>query len=193
MSCVDQNAFGVFVGFFDIEDVEYSSSPVEFVARFERFRELALEFARARPIAPKVMLRDFGHALYFEFEDGDQVEDPLGWLRALSRSLTDEQFLVTGVLTHGGRWVDEAELPGDGAAPDVSAAPGLDLLRVSRPSEPLRRVLYADSASHGAEGTDGWGPGVFVDEEAIEALKRTFKNAPTPLLAAGATFFRIGS
>jgi hypothetical protein len=57
----------------------------------------------------------------------------------------------------------------------------------------LRRALYADAAAHGPDGENGWGPGVFVDEEAVTALSRTFKNAPTPLHAGGATFFRIGS
>jgi hypothetical protein len=65
-------------------------------------------------------------------------------------------------------------------------------VRVTRPSEALRRALYADTASHGSDGEDGWGPGVFVDEDAVAALKRAFKNAPTALRVAGATFFRIG-
>jgi len=186
MSLVDQNAFGVLVAFFDIEDAEYSSSPEEFVERFERFRELCFSHARARPLASGVRACDLGHALYFEFEDGDQDADPLAWLRALVRELGENEFSVTGVLAHGGRWVEQ-----DAATTQTETA--FELVRVTRPSEPLRRALYADAAAHGTEGTDGWGPGVFVDEEAIEAMKRSFKNAPTPLLAAGARFFRVGS
>jgi hypothetical protein len=32
---------------------------------------------------------------------------------------------------------------------------------------------------------------LYVDTEAIEALGRALKNAPTPLAVAGATFFRV--
>jgi hypothetical protein len=38
----------------------------------------------------------------------------------------------------------------------------------------------------------GWGPGLYVDLEAIEALGRSFKNAPTALEIGGATFYRVG-
>lgn len=191
MNVVDQNAFGLLVAFYDIEDAEYSLEPDEFVARCERFRELVLEHVRERALANGLTALDLGHALYFEFEDGDQSEDPMAWLRAASRLLTEAEFAVVAVLAHGGRWVDEgaAEPASNGAS--NAALPAV--VRVTRPSEALRRALYAEAATHGAEGDDGWGPGVFVDEEAIGALKRAFKNAPTPLLAGGAKFFRLGS
>lgn len=188
MTYTDQNAFGLLVAFFDIEDVEYSSSRAEFVERFEAFRRACLTHVEQRPLAPRLLALELGHAVYFELEDGDQLEDPLGWLRALTRELATLELAVLGVLTHGGRWVEERE----SAEPPLSA-PGVELVRGSRPSEPLRRALYAEAAAHGNSGDDGWGPGVFVDEEAVEALKRTFKNAPTPLDAGGARFFRMGS
>jgi hypothetical protein len=189
VNVVDQNAFGLLVAFFDIEDAEYSLEPEEFVARCQRFRELALAHLRERALANGTTAFDLGHALYFEFEDGDQLEDPMAWLRALSRRLGDAEFAVVAVLSHGGRWVDEG--PGDAASNGASSGPAI--VRVTRPSEAFRRALYAEAATHGSEGDDGWGPGVFVDEEAIGALKRTFRNAPTPLLASGAKFFRLGS
>jgi hypothetical protein len=189
VNVIDQNAFGLLLSFYDIEDAEYSLDPGEFVERCERFRELLLEHARAQALASGVSAVDLGHALYFEFEDGDQTEDPMAWLRSASRLLSDAGFAVAAVLAHGGRWVEEgvaaASTDGTGGAPPV--------VRVTRPSEALRRALYAEAATHGAEGDDGWGPGVFVDEEAIGALRRTFKNAPTALLAGGAKFFRLGS
>ena len=69
------------------------------------------------------------------------------------------------------------------------------LFRASRPSEPLRRSLLAEAATHGdeQEGTEGWGPGLYLDVEAVEALGRKPKNAPTILRSGGAEFFRAGS
>lgn len=186
MTCIDQNAFGLLLSFHDIENAEYSLAPEEFVERFERFRAIALGHAREKPLASGVSAIDLGHALYFEFEDGDQLIDPMSWLRELYKALTSEDFAVVAVLSHGGRWV---EVEG---APSREPETALAVARVTRPSEALRRALYADSASHGSEGEDGWGSGVFVDEDAVSALKRAFKNAPTALRVAGATFFRLG-
>ena len=63
-----------------------------------------------------------------------------------------------------------------------------------RPSEPLRRALAAEVATRRADEDDerGWGPGLYVDVEAVEALGRNFKNAPTALEIGGATFYRVG-
>jgi hypothetical protein len=186
MTCIDQNAFGLLLSFHDIENAEYSLDPEEFVERFERFRDVALGHAREKPLASGLGAIDLGHALYFEFEDGDQLLDPMSWLRELHKTLTAEDFAVVAVLSHGGRWV---EVEGAGPRESDSVFP---LVRAARPSEALRRALYADTASHGSDGEDGWGSGVFVDEDAVSALKRAFKNAPTALRVAGATFFRIG-
>ncbi len=186
MTFIDQNAFGLLLSFHDIENAEYSLGPEEFVERFELFRSTVLEHARSKPLASGLSALDLGHALYFEFEDGDQLLDPMPWLRELHKTLTLEDFEVVAVLSHGGRWV-EVE-----AAPSRPPEAELELVRAKHPSEALRRALYADTASHGSDGDDGWGSGVFVDEDAISALKRAFKNAPTALRVAGATFFRIG-
>jgi hypothetical protein len=56
--------------------------------------------------------------------------------------------------------------------------------------------MYADAASRltGDETAedDGWGPGLYFDTEAVDALGRTPKNAPTALVTAGASFYRVG-
>jgi len=187
MSLVDENAFGLLVAFHDLEDVEYASEREAFVARFQEFREAALEHAATTPLGPALRVLDLGHALYFELADGEQTTDPVGWLRALRLSLGEREFAVTAVLSHGGRWGD------DSGEPEVRFGSGSMLgVRASLPSEPLRRALYAEAAAHGPAGDDGWGPGLYVDSEAIEALAKSLKNAPTPLQAAGATFYRIG-
>ena len=190
LTLIDQNAFGLLLSFHDIENAEYSLGPEEFVERFEQFRATALGFAREKPLASGLSALDLGHAIYFEFEDGDQLLDPMSWLRELYKALTAEDFAVVAVLSHGGRWVAVEGAPL--SAPDGAVDAPLELVRAKPPSEALRRALYADTASHGASGDDGWGAGVFVDEDAVAALKRAFKNAPTALCVAGATFFRIG-
>jgi hypothetical protein len=63
----------------------------------------------------------------------------------------------------------------------------------SHPSEPLRRALSAEVATHATGDEPGWGPGLYLDTEAVEALGRTPKNAPTVLEIAGATFYRAGT
>jgi len=188
-TCIDENAFGLLFAYHHIEDEEYALEREEFVKRFTAFREAILEHAQASPLGAGAVCFELGHALYFEIADGDQSVDLLAWLRAAAARLRERDFVVTAVLTHGGRWIDESARD----LPRVSAPhPGLVLLRATRPSEPFRRALYAETACHGGEGDDGWGPGCYVDEEAVAALSRTFQNSPTPLTVAGAPFFRIG-
>ncbi|MBN1609492.1 MAG: hypothetical protein JW940_22870 [Polyangiaceae bacterium] len=71
---------------------------------------------------------------------------------------------------------------------------GLTFVSASNPSEPLRRARYAETQTHPDETTDlaDWGPGLYFDTEAVEALGRRLKNAPTPLSSAGATFYGMG-
>ena len=56
-------------------------------------------------------------------------------------------------------------------------------------------ALLAEAATHGDEqaAVEGWGPGLYLDVEAVEALGRKPKNAPTILRAGGVEFFRAGS
>lgn len=185
----DENAFGFLFAFYDIEDVEYGLEPEDFVQRFTEFRSVVLSSAAEVELGKAVRVTDLGHAVYFEVGDGDHTTDPIGWLRRVRESLVARGFAVSAVLSHGGRWLAED----DPAWPDCDTLKGdYRLVHLSRPSEPLRRALAAETATHGTDGTDGWGEGTYVDTEAVEALGKALKNAPTPLAAAGATFYRIG-
>jgi hypothetical protein len=188
MTLSDENAFGVLIGYHALEDDEYRLEPEEFAARFAQFRGAVRACVEAFPLAENVLVRELGHAVYLEFADGEQKEDPIGWIKLVRARLTGLELPSVGVLSHGGRWLtqtDEMETP-----PAVS---GVTWLSVSLPNEPLRRALYAETATHPADESDeaAWGPGLYVDTEAVEALGRALKNAPTPLAVAGATFFRV--
>jgi hypothetical protein len=187
MALSDENAFGVLIGYHAIEDDEYSLEPALFAARFQEFRSAVRSCVAAFPLAQSGIAREFGHAVYIEFADGDQLEDPITWIKTVRAKLNANDLKSVGVLSHGGRWLSDPpeELP--------PSASGVAWQPVSLPSEPLRRALYAETASHGADPNDesAWGPGIYVDTEAVEALGRTLKNAPTPLAVAGATFYRV--
>lgn len=189
MTLSDENAFGMLVSFYDLENIEYSLTPADFTTRCSEFRSVTLATASEAPLGAGATILDLGHALYFEVGDGDQRVDPVSWLKALRAALLEREFSVVAVLSHGGRWVVEAARE----PPSVEPLAGEYLLvSASRSSEPLRRALYAETACHGSDGEDGWGPGLYVDTEAVEALGKSLKNAPTPLASAGATFYRIG-
>src|ERR1043165_7079480 len=111
----DENAFGLLVAYHDLENAEYSLEPAEFTARFTEFRELSLQYAAASPLGTGASVLDLGHALYFEVGDGDQATDPFAWLRGLRTELSEHDFQVAAVLTHGGRW--------GGAALDIDEYP----------------------------------------------------------------------
>jgi hypothetical protein len=185
---IDENAFGLLVSYHAIEDDEYGLEPDEFVARVGQFREIVLGLVREAAPGADTLALDLGHAIYFELADGDQQGDPVAWLKDMRERLGACEIESACVLSHGGRWLDARS-----EVPVVEAVGGdVSLLRVSLPSEPLRRALAAEVASHDDEETPGWGPGVFVDAEAIEALGLSFKNSPTPLGVAGAVFYRVG-
>jgi hypothetical protein len=187
MPLSDENAFGVLIAYFAIEHDEYALEPADFAARFSEFRSALRGCVETFPLAESGVAREFGHALYIEFADGEQLEDPIAWIKLARARLKALDLPSVGVLSHGGRWqADPVEPP----PPSVS---GIDWQPVSLPSEPLRRALYAETATHGEDEDDenAWGPGIYVDTEAVEALGRTLKNAPTPLAIAGATFYRV--
>lgn len=192
MTLSDENAFGVLVAYFDIDEDEYAREPDDFVTRFTEFRSAALGFFSEFPLAAAVHVIDVGHALFAEIADGDQLDDPMAWGKALRAALRGRGIETSVFVTHGGRWVEE-----DGGPPaevDRSGS-GSVYVQASRPSEPLRRALlgWAAACRADSEDTSGWGPGLYVDTEAVEALGRAPKNAPTPLVMAGATFYRLGS
>jgi hypothetical protein len=187
---IDENAFGLLIAYFSIEDDEYRGERQEFVERYQRFEALVRERLSTNPPGSSVRAIDFGFAFYVELSDGEQTGDLISWLRELRASLAEHDYSTAGVLTHGSCWVDEAE-----PRPDVVDCGGIKLVRASRSSEPLRRALLAEAATHGDEAAaaEGWGPGLYLDVEAVEALGRRPKNAPTILHTGGAEFFRAGS
>jgi hypothetical protein len=184
----DENAFGVLLSYFDIEDDEYALEPQEFATRWKEFHSAWREALDIFRLGDGVRGVDLGHALYLEVGDGDQAEDPIVWLKMVRARLLEKGFSTFGAVTHGGRWLEEGE-----AEVTETLSSGIRLVGASLPSEPFRRALYADTASRIDEehSPDGWGSGLFVDTDALEALSRTPKNAPTPLAVAGATFYRV--
>ncbi|HEU5073227.1 MAG TPA: hypothetical protein VFU02_03625 [Polyangiaceae bacterium] len=187
---IDENAFGILISDFDLEDDEYRLEPDEFGERTQRFHDVVFEHVAEHALAPHTRALDFGHAIFFEFGEGDQVTAPLGWLKTLRGVIAEAGLTSVGILTHGSRWVDEEA--GVEVEVEQRYIGSVAVARVSNSSEPLRRALYADTASRPHEDdSEGWGPGLYADTEAIEALGLTPKNQPTGLSVAGATFFRI--
>jgi hypothetical protein len=164
MALTDENAFGLLVQLYDIEELEYGAESEDFAARFVRFRTLVLEHAATHPLGEGATALELGHAVYFEIGDGDQGSDPIAWLRGLCAPLVQDGFELAAVVSHGGRWVD-----GDAPAPPevLPLDGGYRAVRVGYPSEPLQRALRAAAFCHGSD-------------------------APTPLSAGSATFYRLG-
>jgi hypothetical protein len=187
---LDENAFGLLVSYFDIENDEYEGEREHFVERYATFSALVRDRLAERPPGTSARAIDLGHAFYVELPDGEQQGDLIGWLKELRATLNEHGFANAGMLTHGSCWVDEQD-----PRPDIVDCGSVKLFRASRPSEPLRRSLLAEAATHGDEEEDveGWGPGLYLDVEAVEALGRKPKNAPTILRSGGAQFFRAGS
>jgi hypothetical protein len=187
---IDENAFGLLVSYFNLEDDEYSGDRADFLARYAEFVRLVHGHLSEHPPSASARALDFGHALYVELlEDAEHVE-LIAWLKQLRGALSERSYASAAILTFGSTWVDEA-LP----RPDNVACGTIEIVRASLPSEPLRRALQAEAATHGDDeaGTPGWGPGLYLDTDAVEALGRKPKNAPTVLTCGAARFFRAGS
>lgn len=187
---IDENAFGILISDFDLEDDEYRLETHEFGDRTQRFHDVVFQHVAEHALATDTRALDLGHAVFFEFGDGDQVTGPLAWLKALRTALSEAGLASVGVLTHGSRWVDEDT--GVEVEVEQRYIGSVAVARVSAASEPLRRALYADTATRPSDDdSEGWGVGLYADTEAIEALGLTPKNQPTGLSVAGATFFRV--
>jgi hypothetical protein len=186
---IDENAFGLLISYFDIEDDEYAGERDEFIERYATFTALIRDRLTEQPPGAAARAIDLGYAFYIELPDGEQG-DLIGWLRDMRGTLAEHDFETAGMLTHGSCWVDDQD-----PRPDIVQCGSVTLFRASRPSEPLRRALLAEAATHGDEQAEleGWGPGLYLDLEAVEALGRKLKNTPTILRAGGAEFFRAGS
>jgi hypothetical protein len=193
VSVIDEDAFGLLVSYHRIEDDEYAGDRADFVARYQGFATLVHSELRAGPPGASVHAVDFGHAVYAELLEDEEHVDLIVWLKKLREKLSERGYETAGVLTYGSRWRDEAETAEQGSEPVEGER--VRLVRVSLPSEPLRRALLAEAATHGDQdgGTEGWGPGLYLSVDAVEALGRKPKNAPTVLRTGGAEFFRAGS
>ena len=184
---IDEDAFGILLSYYEVEDDEYGSDDrQDFVQRFEAFERLGLAAIASLELPGDHHVLQLGHAIYAEFRDREDTPQLFARFRAAAARLTQDGFANVAVLTHGSRWVKEGEPVGPrltGEAPVVA--------HLSRPSEPLRRSLYVAALAQGDDTIDGWGAGVYADTEALEALGKTPKNAPTVLYAPGAEFYRI--
>lgn len=183
----DENAFGVLVSYYDIENDEYALEPDAFAQRWQEFRAAWRECLGIWKLGQAVRGIHLGHSLYLEVADGEQSEDPIVWLKMVRARIEEKGFPTVGVVSYGGRWLEE-EAPGGS-----EELGGVSVQTVSLPSEPFRRALAAEAAARfdEADAPAGWGPGIFADTDAIEALGKKFKNEPTPLVLAGATFYRV--
>ncbi|HEY5957270.1 MAG TPA: hypothetical protein VIV60_11980 [Polyangiaceae bacterium] len=187
---IDENAFGVLIAIFDPEDAEYSlenAAFLDFLGRFARAIETRLG---EQPLAEGLRRLDLGHAQYLEFADGDQSVDPIVWVRQTRQRLIDADLPNLCVLAAGGRWIDSPatdEAP-TGTSSEYSVTVG--------PSEPLRKALAAEAFAQpttSAETDDSWGPGLYVEKDAIEQLGKSLKNTPTALPVLSTLFYRIGA
>ena len=185
----DENAYGIWVSWFDAEDVEYAQSADKFPPRIMVFRSAVSDFLEREPLGTGVRAIEFGTAIYVEVGDGDQTTDLLAWVRKLRGYLREGDWETFSVVAHGGRWVartPEARMPDRvGSVSVVSFGP----------SEPFRKVMAAEAMAHDDEetGEPGWGVGMFVDADALEALDRKLKNAPTAMCSGGSCFYRVGA
>src|SRR6185436_13437929 len=107
MTLVDENAFGILIAYFAIEDEEYALEREKFVERFSEFRAATLDFAVTLPVAERAQLFDLGHAVYIEFAQGEEREDPLAWAKAARALLTGRNFDSAVIVSHGSRWREE--------------------------------------------------------------------------------------
>jgi hypothetical protein len=171
----DENAFGLLISWFDAEDVEYSQSADRFPPRLTVLRSAVSDYAASFRLGSGLIAFDFGTLFYFEIADGDQAEDPVAWLRALR-----------AFLAHGGRWTGRS-------SQQATECAGVRWAASHGPSEAMRRAFAAEARCHGDEDVDeeGWGPGLFVDTDVLDALGRKLKNEPTLRRAGGASFVRI--
>lgn len=184
---IDEDAFGILFSYFEVEDDEYGSDDrSEFVRRFCGFERGVLDVVRDLELPGHHHVLSLGHAVYVEVRDGDDGGPLLAKIRAASARLSDLGYVNVTVLAHGSRWVEPGE------PPDLAFDAGPpQFLRGSRPSEPLRRALDVDALARADDDEPGWGPGVYVDTDALTAMNKSPKNAPTVLRARGARFFRI--
>lgn len=190
VAMIDENAFGILLSYFDVEEDEYGlEDKAEFVEKFKQFQEVALELLQRAELPEEHRCVCLGHSVYAEFTDDEENPGLFSAVRNTAARLERLGFSNIAVLSHGSRWVQaDTEKPpkvrqeGEGAR---------EVILLTPPSEPFRRALNAESMARPDDELGGWGAGVYMDTEAVEALGRQPKNAPTVLRASGAGFYRI--
>lgn len=187
---IDENAFGILLCYFDVEEDEYSlDEKCEFVERFQEFESESLRVLSEAELPEERRCVCFGHSVYVEFHDAEDTPQLFSTVRRAAARLTAAGFENVAILSHGSRWVDKRS--GEPQAVHQEKVGQTEVIRLSPPSEPLRRALNAESMARPDDELGGWGAGVYADTEALEALGKQPKNAPTVLRACGATFYRI--
>ncbi len=186
---IDESAFGLLIAYLTLEDDEYAGERDDFIARYADFVALCHARLRDAPPASAARALELGHAFYVELIEGAHAPDLIAWLKQTRAALTERGYGAAAILTYGSTWVEE-----DGERPVTVPLGSITVVRGSGPSEPLRRALLAEAAARGGDDAEqvGWGPGLYLDVEAVEALGKKPKNAPTVLRAGGAEFFRSG-
>ena len=208
---LDENAFGILVAYHGVEQDEYDLSEEAFVARVAAFRRQTRSWLLGLAFRPRGRALLLGHAAYVEWPDpadelrGEQAStqgtsngnppeavplapDPIRAARECRALLSEVDLPSVAVVTYGSRWVPDFNEP-------ICQAERLEqvtLLDFGQPSEALRRALHAETACQGAAESEGWGPGLYLDTEAVEALGKRPQNEPTVLEVADATFYRAG-
>ncbi len=186
---IDENAYGLWIAYHTIENDEYALEREEFLQRLGTFRETVMQGLQEARLGDGLLTVDFGHAVYCEVGEGDEEADPFAWLRGLRSRVEAAGFASIAVLTFGGRWVADEETDTD--LPAVAVVGEHVVARVAHNSESLRKAFFVEAATQDDDERPGWGPGLYVDAEAIEALGKKLKNAPTPLTTAGGTYYRF--
>jgi hypothetical protein len=192
---IDENAFGLFVAHYDLENIEYALEPAAFLEYLGRFASLVDSALAQRPLAKHLRQVELGHGRYLEFADGEQSDSPITWIREMRKCLVEADLPNVCLLTAGGRWLRDPDGPEADPA-DLDATGPLARMTYG-PSEPLRKALAAEALAQptmpaGEGSATGWGPGLYVEQEAIERLGKSLKNAPTALTVLSSVFYRIG-
>jgi hypothetical protein len=186
----DENAFGLLISYLNLEDHELSGERSEFVERYAKFAELVRARLSSAPPGSSGRALELGHAVYLELLEDERQGDLIGWLRETRAALAEHGYQTAATLTFAGSWI-----AGDEPHPTITQVGDWQVLQASLPSEPLRRALMADAASRrdDGQGNEGWGPGLYLDVDAVEALGKKPKNAPSVLACGDAAFYRAGS
>ncbi len=186
----DENAFGLLISYLNLEDDELAGERDDFVERYRQFERLVRDRLTSAAPGSSGRALELGHAVYIELVEDERQVDLILWLRETRAALAEHGYQTAAMLTFAGTWLAE-----DDPGPVVTRVGNLDLVQASLPSEPLRRALLADAAARSdqGEGSGGWGPGLYLDVEAVEALGRKPKNAPSVLACGDAKFYRAGA